>query len=93
MVGAIIIGAIVGVGSFAPLVFGAKLARKASPTSNLGHAGALLLGALISFIILAAAMVICALAFRDLLVPFALAEVAGILVFAVGYGFVKLVRK
>ena len=44
MVVAIVAGLCVGVLSFMPLVFGLRMARNASPTSNLGHAGALLLG-------------------------------------------------
>ena len=50
---AAMVGLIVGVGCFAPLIFGMNLARKASPTSNLGHAGSLLLGVLLSLVILA----------------------------------------
>ena len=44
---AIVIGLAVGVAAFAPLIFGMNKARMASPTSNLGHAGSLLLGVLL----------------------------------------------
>ena len=93
MFGAILIGALVGVACFAPLVFGMNKARSASPTSNLGHAGSLLLGVLISFVILGGAMVVCALFFRDVAIPFVLAEAAGLAATAVAFGISKNLRK
>ena len=93
MVVAIVAGLCVGVLSFMPLVFGLRMARNASPTSNLGHAGALLLGVLLSFVILAVCLVVCLVAFRDVAVPFAVAEAGALIVFAVVYGFKVMVRK
>lgn len=93
MIIAIVLGAISGVLGFLPLYLGLRLARKATPTSNLGHAGALLLGVLLSFLILVAAFGTCALAARDLVLPFVLAEVAGLVVSAIAFGFGTLVRK
>ena len=90
---AVLIGIVVGVAGFYPLVFGMNKARMATPTSRLGHAGSLLLGVLISFVFLGVAMVVCALFFRDVAVPFVLAEAAGIAVAAVAFGISKNLRR
>lgn len=90
---AIIVGAIVGVGCFAPLIYGMNKARMATPTSNLGHAGSLLLGVLLSFVILAVATVVCVKFFRDLTVPFVIAEAGGLIVAAIAFGATKQLRK
>lgn len=89
---AILLGLLIGVACFAPLIFGMNLARKASPTSNLGHAGSLLLGVLISFVVLAVATVACVMLARDMAVPFVLAEAAGIVVAAIAFGVTKQLR-
>ena len=93
MFGAIVIGLAVGVAAFAPLIFGMNKARMASPTSNLGHAGSLLLGVLLSFIVLGVAMAVCALCFRDVAIPFVLAEACGLVVSAVAFGITKNLRR
>ena len=90
---AIVIGLVVGVASFGPLIFGMNKARMASPTSNLGHAGSLLLGVLLSFIILGAAMIVCALCFRDVAIPFVLAEAFGLAASAIAFGISKNLRR
>lgn len=92
MVVAIIVGAIVGLVSFLPLTWGMKLARNATPTSNIGHAGGLLLGVLGSFAILAVTLVICLVAFRDMTLPYAIAMAAGLVVAAVIFGVSKQLR-
>lgn len=93
MIAAILLGAVLGVLGFLPLYMGFRLARKATSTSNLGHAGALLLGVLLSFLVLAVAFIVCALVARDLVLPFVLAEVGGLVVSAVAFGFSTLARK
>lgn len=93
MIAAIVLGAVSGVVGFLPLYMGLRLARKATPTSNLGHAGALLLGVLLSFLILVAAFIVCIFVARDLVLPFVLAEVGGLVVSAVAFGFSTLARK
>ena len=90
---AVIVGIVVGVGCFAPLVFGMNMARGATATSNLGHAGSLLLGVLLSILILAGATIACIALARDLAVPFVLAEAAGLIVAAVAFGVSKQLRK
>ena len=93
MIAAIVLGAVSGILGFLPLYMGLRLARKATPTSNLGHAGALLLGVLLSFLILVAAFIVCIFVARDLVLPFVLAEVGGLVVSAVAVGFSTLARK
>ena len=93
MIAAIVLGAVSGILGFLPLYLGLRLARKATPTSNLGHAGALLLGVLLSFLILVAAFIVCIFVARDLVLPFVLAEVGGLVVSAVAFGFSTLARK
>ncbi len=93
MIAAIVLGAVSGILGFLPLYMGLRLARKATPTSNLGHAGALLLGVLLSFLILVAAFIVCIFVARDLVLPFVLAEVGGLVVSAVAFGFSTLARK
>lgn len=90
---AIIVGIAVGVGCFAPLIFGMNKARMATPTSNFGHAGSLLLGVLLSFVLLALATVVCVMFFRDLVVPFVLAEAGGLIAAAVAFGVTKQLRR
>ena len=89
---AALLGLVIGVVCFAPLIFGMNLARKATPTSNLGHAGSLLLGVLISLVLLAAATIICVVFARDLAVPFVLAEAVGIIGAAIAFGVTKQLR-
>ena len=93
MIVAVIVGLICGVLGFLPLYVGYRLARKATATSNLGYAGALLLGVLLSFLVLCAAFIVCALCARDLVLPLVLAEVGGLIVSAIAFGFSTLVRK
>ena len=93
MIGAIVVGIAVGAACFAPLVFGMNLARKATPTSNFGHAGSLLLGVLVSFVVLGGAMLLCVAFFRDVAISFVLAEAAGLAAAAVAFGISKNVRK
>ena len=90
---AAVIGLVVGVGCFSPLIFGMNMARKASPTSNLGHAGSLLLGVLISLVLLAIATFACIMVARDVAIPFVLAEAVGLIGAAVAFGMTKQLRK
>lgn len=93
MIVAIILGAAAGVVSFVPLIAGLRLARRATPTSNLGHAGALLLGVLLSFLLLAGTMIACVVLAREQAVPFVVSEALGLVVCAIIYGVFRLVRK
>lgn len=86
---AVVIGVIVGIAGFAPLIFGMNKARSVTPTSNFGHAGALMMGVLISFVILGIAVVVCVKLFRDFAVPFVLGAAGGLIVAAVVFGISK----
>ncbi len=90
---AIVVGIVIGVACFAPLVYGMNKARMATPTSNFGHAGSLLLGVLLSFVALGVATVVCVMFFRDLAVPFVLAEAGGLIAAAVVFGVNKQLRR
>lgn len=93
MAGAVIIGIALGVVSFLPLVMGMRLARNASPTSNFGHAGSLLLGVLLSVVILGVGIVVCVALFRVVAVPFTVGAAAGLIVTAVAFAISKNARK
>ena len=93
MFGAVLAGIVVGAAAFAPLVYGMNLARRATATSNFGYAGALLLGVLGSFVLLAVAVVICIVFFRDLVFSFVLAEVIALTVAAIMFGVSRMIRR
>lgn len=93
MVAAVVLGALSGALAFLPLFGGLRLARRATSTSNLGQMGALLLGVLLSFIILAGTAIACILVARDLAFPFVLSEAIALIVVAIGYGVTKMLRK
>ena len=78
---------------FAPLFAGLRMARRVTGTSNLGHAGALLLGVLLSVAVLFVTAIACALLAREFVLPFVLAEVVALSVAAIGFGVSNLVRK
>ena len=93
MVLAIVLGALSGVLGFFPLIVGSNLARKATATSNLSHATALLLGVGLSMIFMAVVLVVCIVFARDLVLPFALALVVALTVTAIAYGAYGFLRK
>ena len=93
MLVAIVLGIVVGALAFLPLIGGMNLARKATPTSNVGHAGGLLLGVLGSFAILAVAVVVCIVAFRPYVLAFTLAEVGALTVAAIVFGVSRMIRR
>ena len=89
---AIVLGALAGAAGFAPLFAGLRMTRRVTDTSNLGHAGALLLGVL-SVAVLFVTAIACALLAREFVLPFVLAEVVALSVAAIGFGVSNLVRK
>ena len=93
MVVAALLGVIVGVAAFAPLVVGMRLARNATPTSNIGHSGGLLLGVLGSFVILAVGVVVCIIVARPVAVPFVLGEAGALVVAAIVFGVSRMIRR
>ena len=75
------------------LFAGLRMTRRVTDTSNLGHAGALLLGVLLSVAVLFVTAIACALLAREFVLPFVLAEVVALSVAAIGFGVSNLVRK
>lgn len=90
---AAIIGVVIGITGFTPLIFGMNKARMATPTSNFGHAGSLMLGVLLSLAILVVAVVICVLVARDYAAAFSLGAASGLIVAAVAFGIRNNLRK
>ena len=82
---AIVLGALSGIVGFLPLFGSLQLAKRATKTSNLGH--------MVSFLLLFATAFACILLARDFALPFALAEVLALIVVAIGFGVMRLVRK
>ena len=66
---AIVLGALAGAAGFAPLFAGLRMTRRVTDTSNLGHAGALLLGVLLSVAVLFVTAIACALLAREFVLP------------------------
>lgn len=93
MVFAIILGAVSGIAGFLPLLAALQLAKRATDTSNLGHAGALLLGILVSFLVLMGTALACIVIAREQVLPFTLAEVGGLVASAIVFGIYKLAKK
>lgn len=90
---AIIVGALCGIASFLPLFFGLRLTRRVNTTSNIANMGALLFGVIISIAILFIAAIVVIKLARDATLPFVFAEAVALIVAAIVYGVVKLVRK
>ncbi len=93
MVFAIVLGAVSGIVGVLPLVFGLRMTKRVTDTSNLGHMGALMLGVLLSFVLLFLAAIACVVLARESAVPFVLAEAAVLIASAIGYGVYTFVRK
>lgn len=94
MILAIILGIVAGLIGFTPLYLGQRHAEKMSKQSSaLGYVGAALFPVLISFALLAAAMFVCAFVARAVLLPFALAEVAVLVIAAVALGIRRIVQR
>ena len=88
---AIVLGALAGAAGFAPLFAGLRMTRRVTDTSNLGHAGALLLGVLLSVAVLFVTAIACALLAREFVLPFVLAEVVALSVAAIGFGLYQFI--
>lgn len=90
---AIVLGLLAGALGFAPLVFGLRMTKRTTATSNFGPMAILMLCLLVSFVILFAAAVICVQVARDLALPFALAEAVALCVVTIGFGISRIIRK
>ena len=91
---AIIAGILAGAISLVPMFAGVRSAKRMdAQNSAAGYLTPVLLAVGGSFIILALATVICVVAARAYVVPFALAEACTLVVAALGYGIAKAIRK
>lgn len=93
MVAAIVLGIVVGIVSFIPFAVGLGKAKLVTPTSNFGYVTILLLSLLVSVIILFGATIACIVFARDVLLPFAIAEFAALVVAALALGIAKQARR
>jgi hypothetical protein len=90
---AILAGVAVGLIGFIPYAVAGDRLRKNPASATAVQAVTLIAGFVASFAILAVGAVLCIAFFRDLALPFAIAEVAALLVAAAAFGAKKLVRK
>ena len=91
---AIIAGILAGLVSLVPMWAGVRSAKRMdAQQSAAGYLTPVLLAVGGSFVVLALATVICVVAARSSVVPFALAEACTLVVAALGYGIAKAIRK
>lgn len=90
---AIILGALSGALAFLPLYWGLRRARLRVGSSSLGQGASLIIAAVLSFLVLMVATVLCLALARNLLAAFGLAEAIALCVTAIVYGVWKMVRR
>ena len=90
---AILLGAVLGVVGFIPLFIGLRLTRHVTATSNFGYMSILIISLVVSFVLLFVFAILCVAFFRDVALPFALAEAVGLSVAAIAFGLRRMVRK
>lgn len=93
MATAIALGLLAGALGFVPLVFGLRMTKRTTATSNFGPMAILMLCLLVSFALLFAAAVICIQVARDFALPFVLAEAVALCVVTIGFGISRIIRK
>lgn len=94
MVLGVVLGIVVGVVSFLPLLAGLRRVKQMEAQSSAaGYVGPALLSVAASFVILLGAAIVCALVAHDVALPFAIAEIVTLVVGALGYGIARIVRK
>ena len=79
MAAAIVLGILAGIAGFIPLFIALRLSRKSTSTSPLS-AGLYGLGGFFSLIVVAVALIICAVVAREMVLPFAVAEILTLVV-------------
>lgn len=75
MVLAIVLGIVAGFAGFIPLFIALRLSRRSTSTSPLSAGLYGLAGFFVSMVVVAVALIICALVARESVVPFAIAEI------------------
>ena len=94
MILAIIGGLAAGFIGFIPLIFGLRLSRKATRTSNFGSMAILLIALVISFALLfVLAILVNIFASHDSAMAFVFAEAVGLSITAIAFGLTRLRRK
>jgi LytS/YehU family sensor histidine kinase len=77
---AIVLGVVSGIVGFIPLFVALRLSRKSTSVSPLSAGLYGLAGFFVSLVVVAVALIVCALNARDLVVPFAIAEIITLVV-------------
>lgn len=80
MVAAVALGIVAGIAGFIPLFIALRLSRKSTSTSPLNAGLYGLAGFFVSLVVVAIALIVCALTARELVVPFAVAEIVTLVV-------------
>lgn len=80
MAAAIALGILAGVAGFIPLFIALRLSRKSTSTSPLNAGLYGLGGFFVSLIVVAVALIICAVVAREMVLPFAIAEILTLVV-------------
>ena len=93
MVAAILVGVLAGVVGFAPYLIAGRLIRRSAKAGGAGQAITLIGAFVLSFAVLAIAVVICVNISRDMALPFALAEVGTLLVATAIFGLRRLLGR
>lgn len=93
MVIAVLLGVIAGFLAFVPLIFGLRMTKHVTATSNFSHASILLLCILASIAILGIAVFACIVLAQEVILPFVIAEAIALSITAIGFGIYTNVRK
>ena len=94
MVLPVVLGVLVGVLALLPMYAGLRVTKRMDAQEGAaGYMTPVLLAIGGSFIVLAFATVVCAVAARSVVAPFVLAEAGTLIVAALGFGIVRAVRK
>lgn len=80
MAAAIALGILAGIAGFIPLFIALRLSRKSTSTSPLSAGLYGLGGFFVSLIVVAVALIICAVVAREMVLPFAVAEILTLVV-------------
>ena len=88
MVFAVLAGALVGAVGYAPYVLAKRQSRHTDPAHPLGYTGWFFFAILLSFAILFAAVIVCGMVARDVLLPFAIAEIVVLFVLVIAFGLI-----
>ena len=89
MIFAVLVGMVVGAVGYAPYLFAKNRSRHTDPSNPLGYTGWFLFAILVSFLLLFVGIVVCGMLAKDVLLPFAIAEIAVLFALVMFFGLVK----